>query len=198
MAHAGLDFIVPSNLLLLTKSSKMPKLPQVKWKRLGDVRKGSLVTVQDPNGKLLGFRVGLKGNEDDPEQPAFVTLAAANDGGITATLARINANTRVLDHSDLWSIHVDPLDWDARAQTRTFAAHESGWLLLSGDELGLLVAGGTTTYAGYLTLKDGMLQNASAEEFVVAKKWKLYTSGVDGESELLLPRKVQYLQQPNP
>lgn len=104
----------------------MAKLPQVKWSRLNDTKKGALVTAANPNGQLLlGLRAGYQTHEDDPEQAVFVALRAGDNGGITATLIPwntpgawvINGNTRVVNHSDAWSIYVNPVDWHARAQT---------------------------------------------------------------------------------
>lgn len=76
----------------------------------------------------------------------------------------------------------------------SFAPQESGWLLLQGDELGLLVTGGQN--AGYLRLHDWLLTPPNAAPFVVAKKWQILFAGADGKLEPLLPKRVDKTQMP--
>jgi hypothetical protein len=131
----------------------MAKLPSAKRDSLKNVPAGSLISVNSPQGVLLGFRVWVP--VANQQEPAFVALRATSAGDrIQASLVLmrsrganefiVSSNTPVVNHTDGWSLHVDAKAWTSDFQMN-FALEHAGLLFaeeVTGDDCGLRLAVG--------------------------------------------------------
>jgi hypothetical protein len=155
---------------------------------------GSLVSVKSPDGKwTLGLRVWVPVVQGDPQQPGFVALLPRSGGEFDARLVPasndgrrdliVSGTTRVANHGDGWSLHVDAKDWNPDF-LMNFAPQHAGLLLAEErdpGQCGLRLAV-DVPYAGacqLLRFEDWLLQPPASQppHYAAAKRWNLSLPG---------------------
>ncbi|MGH8290626.1 MAG: hypothetical protein ACREV7_16670 [Steroidobacteraceae bacterium] len=169
------------------RGAAMPTLPNVKRESLWDAGPGSLVSIA---GHIFGLRAWahVKGGE---QRPAFVHLFRAGDRMRAQLIpegpaeGQITGNTRVVNHTDAWSLYVKAGDWDLAKAQINFNAACQGMLLLEevekGSGLGLAV--GVPAISGdccRLRFDDWTLEDPRMIDWGAAKKWSIALPGAWG------------------
>jgi hypothetical protein len=109
----------------------MPALPSAKLQSLKSAAKGSFVTVKNPKDTMeFGLRAALAPVEkSDKEEPVFVKLTPRAGGRCEAQLVSsgprlpnewiVGSSTRVVNHTNDWTLQVLAKDWDADVHETT-------------------------------------------------------------------------------